>query len=77
MDADLRSAGVANDIRQCFLEYPEKGSAEVLVEQRFPDVGMDITPYPGAGLEIVGLPFERSCQAQVIKHRRPQFAGNR
>jgi hypothetical protein len=76
MDADLRSAGMSNDVRERLLEDPEKRGAEILVEQRFSDIGVHITFDSRAGLKIIGLPFQGSCQAQVVQDRWAQFAGN-
>ena len=71
-----RCLRMPDDVRERFLENPEKHGVQVLVPKRLLDHRLDAALDAGLFLELAGLPLERGDQAGRIQQTRAQFGRN-
>jgi len=62
----MRRSGVPNYIGQGLLEDPEKSGAQIGVGERLRHIRAHIAFNARAILELIGLPFERCGQPEVV-----------
>lgn len=75
LDLDAAGAGVASDVRECFLPNAETFSFNDGLESFLEGFGAEGAVDFGGGCRTVCVPAEGGFQSEVIQHGRPEVEG--